>query len=68
MMTRSFESAFTQLGPSVVSPGLRERVLDQLSMHFQLLVQTSVFAAKVGLLNYVYLGGGVCSVTPMVSL
>ncbi|CAM9336558.1 unnamed protein product [Laminaria digitata] len=38
--------AYKQLGPSVISPGLRERVLDQLSMHFQLLVQTSVFAAK----------------------
>lgn len=38
-----------QLGPSVISPGLRERVLDQLSMHFQLLVQTGILAAKVGL-------------------
>lgn len=40
-----------QLGPSVISPGLRERVLDQLSMHFQLLVQTGILAAKVGQLK-----------------
>lgn len=36
-----------QLGSSAVPPGLREKVLDQLSMHFQLLVQTGVLAAKV---------------------
>lgn len=66
MMTRS--SPIMQLGPSVVSPGLRERVLDQLSMHFQLLVQTSVFAAaKVGVLKYVQLGVDECSLTSMVS-
>lgn len=37
-----------QLAPMAIPPGLRERVLDQLSMHFQLLVQTGVLAVKVG--------------------
>eukprot|EP00752_Nemacystus_decipiens_P014877 g13246.t1 len=40
--------AFQQNGPSAIPPGLRERVLDQLSMHFQLLVQAAVLSVKAG--------------------
>lgn len=40
-----------QLGPSAVSPGLKERVLDQLSMHFQLLAQTSILAVQARFSN-----------------
>eukprot|EP00752_Nemacystus_decipiens_P014648 g13045.t1 len=40
------QDACKQLGPPVSPPGLRESVLDQLSMHFQLLVQTGILAAK----------------------
>lgn len=36
-----------QLGPSTVSQEFRGKVSDQLSMHFQLLVQTGVLATKV---------------------
>ena len=36
-----------QLGPSTIPPGLRERVLDQLSMHFQQLIQTGILSVKV---------------------
>ncbi|CAM9711823.1 unnamed protein product [Ectocarpus sp. 8 AP-2014] len=64
------QDAYKQLGTSAVSPGLRERVLDQLSMHFQLLVQTGVLASKapstcrdqetacVGMLEHLACGSG----------
>ncbi|CAN0312386.1 unnamed protein product, partial [Ectocarpus fasciculatus] len=65
------QDAYKQLGTPAVSPGLRERVLDQLSMHFQLLVQTGVLAstapppkfrdqetACVGMLEHLASGSG----------
>ncbi|CAN0024073.1 unnamed protein product [Scytosiphon promiscuus] len=62
------QDAYKQLGSSAISPGLRERVLDQLSMHFQLLIQTGILAAKatsnhqyrasLGMLEHLAYGSG----------